>query len=92
MLVKTFLVGATLLLAAEGSGLAGVLPMKETPKPTQPKKSERVPQSGTFPDGTTFMWMCEEGMKGSVKILIITPEGLQLPAEVPCVSPTEKNI
>ena len=89
-MLSKILIFLSLSIASAGIA-AGILPLKDTPKPTQPKKSERVPQSGTFPDGTTFMWMCEEGMKGSVKILIITPEGLQLPAEVPCVSPTEKT-
>ncbi len=55
-------------------------------------QSTRIPQHGVFPDGTQVFWLCEPGMKGNVRVLIVTPDGLRLPAELPCKSPTEKDI
>ena len=89
MPIKNILIGFFLFTSTILS--AELLPLKDTPKPTVPKKTERIPQSGTFQDGATLFWMCEDGMKGNVKFGFITNDGKQYVVEVPCVSPTEKT-
>ncbi len=60
-------------------------------KDTTPEVPAQIPQQGAFQDGAMLFWLCEPGMKGRFKIMFMTPEGKQYPAEVSCVSETAKN-
>ena len=82
MLFKTIL--ASLVLV--GAAIAAPKPSVEPDVPSQ------VPQQGMWADGTTLYWLCQPGMKGSVKIMIVAPNGTQYPAEIECLSSSAKQI
>lgn len=81
MLFKTIL--ASLVLV--GAAIAA-------PPPTEPEAPSQVPQQGQWADGTVLYWLCEPGMKGRIRILVVAPDGTKYPAEVECISPTAKQI
>lgn len=61
-------------------------------KDTMPEVAAQIPQKGGWQDGTQFVWLCEPGMKGNFRFVIVLPDGTQHPGEVSCVSETAKNI
>lgn len=54
-------------------------------------KDTRQPSYGHWPDGTRIAWICELGMEGKVRLMIMTPDGKTYPAELECLPKGEKK-
>lgn len=84
MLLKSILLALTLAFASVSAAPAKPPAEKEAPS--------EVPQQGMWADGTTLYWLCEPGMKGRIRIMVVAPNGAQYPAEIECISPSAKQI